>query len=326
MTIPSWINSTKHMDKILVIRACEDKKQQDILKKQLPAATMTGVFSQRGAEYLTLPSGFMGFDLDGKDNPDLDMEEAKEYIINVMGATYCASSATNTGLWGLYRIPMLNSVHYAEDYAGYYRMLCKVFENCKECKMILDPSCKDVSRLRFYSYDENARYSPDGIVFEYKDEIKKPIARRTQSRSGTRKHSEDKVRQCILIIERCRIDITKTYTDWWAAGCAIASEFGEYGRGFFHQVSQFHSEYDPERTDEKYDECLKTNNIGIATLFFMFECANVLYKKKANALSMENDKLCRMAVKNPYILELVDRFDLVSSRDEKPFDLTNCIS
>ncbi len=58
----------------------------------------------------------------------------------------------------------------------------------------------------------------------------------------------------------------------------------------------------------------------IGTFFRLCQNADILYKKKVNAMSIENETVCAMAVKNPALLDLIDRFDLVSVADGKGFD------
>ena len=68
-TLRSFLFSTKYKERILEIRAIEDKKARDILKIQLPQATISGVFkSHRRAENLLKHSGLICIDIDDKDN------------------------------------------------------------------------------------------------------------------------------------------------------------------------------------------------------------------------------------------------------------------
>jgi hypothetical protein len=55
-------------------------------------------------------------------------------------------------------------------------------------------------------------------------------------------------------------------------GFALASEFGENGRKYFHEISQVYYAYSSEETDVQYSNCLKYNNnkITIGTLFHIF--------------------------------------------------------
>jgi len=81
----------------------------------------------------------------------------------------------------------------------------------------------------------------------------------------------DDVESVINQLEAHRIDITGDYYDWLSIAFALAHEFGEAGRGYFHRVSRFHPGYRQSETDQQYSECLKRNRSGktIRSFFWM---------------------------------------------------------
>jgi predicted P-loop ATPase len=74
-----------------------------------------------------------------------------------------------------------------------------------------------------------------------------------------------------------RIDLTESYEQWLRIGFAIADKFGEGGRGYFHQVSQFNSSYSTRVCDKQYSNCLKAKKSGItiATFYFLAKQAGI---------------------------------------------------
>lgn len=68
-------------------------------------------------------------------------------------------------------------------------------------------------------------------------------------------------------------DITSGYNDWLKVGFALAAEFGESGRGYFHEISALYSGYERQECDKKYDQCLKsdTGKTNIGTIFYLAE-------------------------------------------------------
>ena len=82
-----------------------------------------------------------------------------------------------------------------------------------------------------------------------------------------------RVESLIAQLKASHTDITSGYTEWLKVGFAIASEFGETGRRYFHDISALYSGYDATECDKKYDECLKSDNgrTNIATLFYLAE-------------------------------------------------------
>ena len=82
-----------------------------------------------------------------------------------------------------------------------------------------------------------------------------------------------RVESLIAQLKASHTDITSGYTEWLKVGFAIASEFGEAGRRYFHDISALYTGYDATECDKKYDECLKSDNgrTNISTLFYLAE-------------------------------------------------------
>lgn len=82
-----------------------------------------------------------------------------------------------------------------------------------------------------------------------------------------------RVESLIAQLKASHADITSGYTEWLKVGFALASEFGEAGRRYFHDISALYTGYDATECDKKYDECLKSDNgrTNIATLFYLAE-------------------------------------------------------
>ena len=82
-----------------------------------------------------------------------------------------------------------------------------------------------------------------------------------------------RVQSLISLLQATHTDITSGYTEWLKVGFAIASEFGEAGRRYFHDISALYTGYDATECDKKYDECLKSDNgrTNISTLFYLAE-------------------------------------------------------
>ncbi|MBR5189456.1 MAG: DUF3987 domain-containing protein, partial [Paludibacteraceae bacterium] len=68
------------------------------------------------------------------------------------------------------------------------------------------------------------------------------------------------------------VDITSDYNYWLNIGFALVNSFGERGRKYFHDISQFYSTYSFSECEKKYSELLNSTrgNITIATLFKYF--------------------------------------------------------
>ena len=82
-----------------------------------------------------------------------------------------------------------------------------------------------------------------------------------------------RVESLIQLLKANHADITSGYTEWLKVGFALASEFGEAGRRYFHDISALYTGYDATECDKKYDECLKSDNgrTNISTLIYLAE-------------------------------------------------------
>jgi len=92
------------------------------------------------------------------------------------------------------------------------------------------------------------------------------------------------VENLIKTIENRGVDLTVGYENWRNIAFALASEFGESGRWYFHSLSRFNSDYNSSECDRQYSNCLKSggNGITIATLFWMAKNSGIIFNNKNN--------------------------------------------
>lgn len=166
-----WLTEPKTRLQFLVdqIRASPDKYQRDQFKKQLPAITPSGIFTERRKSGLVQHSGLIAFDIDNIGDSASDIKAALSEIPNI---AYCGLSVSGQGLWGL--IPISN----ADKHEAHFRAIELAFAGIG---ITIDKACKDVSRLRFYSYDSDAYINHNAVVFDqvYYDPVPQPTHRST---------------------------------------------------------------------------------------------------------------------------------------------------
>lgn len=78
-------------------------------------------------------------------------------------------------------------------------------------------------------------------------------------------------------LESTQTDITASYSDWRDLGFALADEFGESGRDYFHRISRFYPGFSVSDCNKQYDACLKSNGHGITlkTFFHLAKQAGI---------------------------------------------------
>ena len=90
-----------------------------------------------------------------------------------------------------------------------------------------------------------------------------------------------RVESLIDSLRASHTDITSNYGDWLKVGFALAGEFGESGRSYFHDISSLYSGYNQQESDNKYNECLKSDNgrTDISTLFYLAKAHGITLPK-----------------------------------------------
>lgn len=234
----------------------EDKQQVSALKRSLPCATISGTFRHRNSEGLINHSGLIAIDIDTNENPLIeDWELLKEDLSGCPNILYAGLSCSGKGLFAV--IP----IEHPDKHILQFDALFHLFD---EMGIILDKSCRDVTRLRFKSYDERPYLNENAEPFN-------GILRPQRKKIGKLSTSTDNSRIEALIkrIEDSKADITAEYGDWVRIGYAMATEYGEDGRTIFHRISRYNLDYDEAECDKQFSECLKGNKekVSVNTLF-----------------------------------------------------------
>lgn len=240
------------------IRATTDETEQKKLKLKLPCCTPSCVTEEDGQITHT---GIICQDIDFKDNTSVtNFSDFKKLISKIESVAYCSLSASGKGYFAL--IPISNPAKHLEHFLSLELDFAR-------CGITIDPACKNVNRLRFATYDAEPYINLNAKPYNF---VYNPVL--TVNDSYPDSPCIDRVEALILEIEDRIIDITGNYPQWFQIGCALANEFGEFGREFFHKVSQYSDLYDADYTDKQFTEYLKSQKdpeskkIHINTLFF----------------------------------------------------------
>jgi len=72
----------------------------------------------------------------------------------------------------------------------------------------------------------------------------------------------------ISAVEQSGTDITGSYATWRDLGFALAEEYGEIGRDYFHRISKNYAGYDVKECDAQFDKCINAKGHGITIATF----------------------------------------------------------
>lgn len=263
MPLGTFLFCKEYKDDILRLRAVFDKEKRNALKRSLPQATISGVFSPtRAKNNLSQHSGLICVDIDAKDNPDiLDWETLKQDLSVLPQIAYCALSVSGKGFF------LVIPLRYPEKHLRQFRQLQIDF---RKMGIMIDSACSDITRLRCLSYDEHPIINENATLYEgvYVEKPKHKSFPTCFIYEGENTSAE--VAVCCRKIQQCGIDITASYDDWLKVGCALAT-LGESGRSLFHICSRQNAKYNAAKTDKMFTDLLRRNyqQVNIGTFFWM---------------------------------------------------------
>lgn len=260
VSLMKWLTSSKYAPQVEAIRKAATKQERDAMKAKLPAITPSGTFSSREEGGLLQHSGLIQIDIDLNENTHItNFTELKEQLARVQNIAYLGYSVSGTGFWGL--IPILHPDKHKQHFAA-------LKNDFLAWGIRLDEKPGNVASLRGYSWDAEAHFNhhatPYAKLYEAKPEAYKPnpSVRFEASTEG------EKVEAVLKQIEGRSFDITEGYGKWFSLGCALANEFNETGRDYFHRISQFHKGYSQRETDNQFNRCLSRRySFTLATFF-----------------------------------------------------------
>lgn len=165
-TLLDHIKDGRWGEQVNRIRRAKTKEERNDLKKSLPAATLSGVFSKRRASGLEEYSGLLQIDIDGVRNPD-HTRNALGLDPHILAAFV---SPSGTGVKAIMLVPRKPDQHKlafqaAERYIG------------ETYDLAIDKSCSDVSRAMFVSADPFLKRNPNATplnVLQWAPEPPKP--------------------------------------------------------------------------------------------------------------------------------------------------------
>lgn len=237
-----------------LVRQATTKEAREAAKLKLPYFTPCGVFDERKNAGLNKHSGLISIDID-KIDPS-EMNEIKSYLYADEYTFAGFVSASGNGLCILVKVDPKKHDDAFEGLQQYY---------FTKYQVIIDPSCKDLSRARFVTYDPDLFHNPSSLKF--KEYVIKP---KKQPKVTGYLHIQTNFEKLLYSINT---DIANTYNEWFKIGMAFANTYGADGLKYFQHISQFWSgnkKNADKNTIHQYENCLKSKDksIGIGTFYY----------------------------------------------------------
>lgn len=236
-----------------------------------------GDFSYRDdSNCLELPN-LLGFDLDHLDDKEI-YQKAFSALKNWSKTFLILPSVSGLGM----RV-IVKAEFDLENFSIFYKSICKDIEKLSGLRLkssireglkiagytnpqiekVLDetPHVDDqvgnLSRFWFFSGVSRSEIymNMDSPFYEIKKAS--PTPQNSDRKYVYEFSQKDKIDYLISKIKAGGVDITAGWREWFKIGCSIASEFGDEGRELFHEVSQFHPDYNRSVNDREYNRILK---------------------------------------------------------------------
>lgn len=242
------IFADKYKYRVQAIRKIEDADSFREAKKLMPMYTPSGIFSKRSKDGLIQHSGYICLDVDGKDNPDIDLQAFLGTLRDAESIYFASRSISGSGVFILVPVafPDKHELHFDALVEDFSKMGIKI-----------DKSGRDVSRARFVSYDPDPIYNPDAKVY---NRLLLPKKQEVEFTS-TDTNIEILVKKTI----DSGINITASYHDWFALACSLRHV--PRGREMFHALSAMDSRYDETQSNKQFDAVLHGHGYNESKFF-----------------------------------------------------------
>lgn len=229
------------------------------LKVEAGGVMCHGQFETRSQGTLIKHSGFVCLDIDhlGTDLP------AKRAAIQSNRHTYaCHVSMGGDGLCVWVKVKAKangdDHLHVYDHVASHYSEMYGV---------VCDPAAANIGKCRAYSYDPDLYQNANAD--EYRAPAKVVAPPKEYKTVFTDSDFDDLLKQ----IRDRGLNLCGNYFDWVNTGLALAEEFGEGGRDYFHILSQQDAKYNERQVNAKYNSLVKAGGAGrkvtIGSLFYL---------------------------------------------------------
>ena len=269
--LKDFLLTDKHKDIVEHIRTGKTSEERKEIKGKLsykiPSVTISGRFSKRGKDYLISPSGLIAIDIDLKDNKDI-IHQVPDVLKSLPYVAYYGKSISSDGYFAI--IPIENPKHFKHHFYAIENEMLSL-------GIVIDKACKDITRLRYASYDENYYYNPNATTYywEKDDNVKnknvdKDKVRKTGFIQTSTMSDKEAVEYQLAYLKNNNLSIPDDYDTWFKTAMALYSGFGENGRKYFHEFSKLSYKYDETECNQQYDNIIShydnNNDITLGTL------------------------------------------------------------
>jgi hypothetical protein len=288
-----YVVSDRAKERTCALRRLSEKRERQQYKgNHLDYVTPSALVRRRGSGGLMAHSGIIVMDIDGIESEERLMEIKRTLIADremPVAMVFRSPSGDGLKVWYAFDEAMVKHINEGGEvdvgskHKCYYEaMRCYLRERYAiECD-----ATSDVMRACYLCCDEDAYYNSQPMVLSFSEKCTTNNGLELQRKMHNSQlpllpstfslYSDwDTVEALVRGIELSGVDITGNYHQWMRIGFALASAFGEGGRGFYHRVSRFYSGYSNVECNRQYDRCLRArgSGVGLGTFIYLAKTA-----------------------------------------------------
>lgn len=199
-TLPEILKAIQqgvYQEEILAVRRAVkrgDRKVADETKKQLHAFTVSGRFEDgRTMERLKEYHPFVMLDIDKMDL--MNLERVSKAVQRLPYTHACFISPSGNGCKIIIKVNSNQSQHLSA-----FLQVSEFYE--KKLNIEIDKSGKDITRLCFFSYDENLFFNPESKIFQVKETMVKSLFEKPKNVVSFPKKSGSKIDRCLIFTKK----------------------------------------------------------------------------------------------------------------------------
>lgn len=242
----------------------EDKKKRNALKRNtLPAATLSATLITRDSrlnlkDKIKHYNSLIALDFDNVE----DIVRAKRKISELPYVYYVGESASRRGFFAI--VPLNN-----DDYSRHELFFNALEKEMSSLGFTIDPACKDVTRLRFVSYDPDPYFNENCQLYSLPDEPDVCCSNEpAEPVSDENKHPMwPKAKAYAEHWQKLQVPLNE-YNDWLTIAMSLTC-FGDDGFQLLDMVSRFGKGYDFEKNRKSYSKLVgTTRRISLGSFFY----------------------------------------------------------
>lgn len=230
------------------------EQKQNFKRHNIPLISVSALFNEgkgRAKGNIAEYTNIIAIDIDFKDNSSVSIEEMKDIVCQFPFVFYCSKSVSGKGLFALVYIDGA-----IEDFKPHFLSLQDYF---KGYGITIDEACKDITRLRYISQDENPYINENALIYSgvkyetNKSKInnkEKSNTKQTIFKNRTIYNSEKEIKaetvKLKMVLNECKkkgIILNKNHNETLILSQAIANDLGASGWDIFRGFMEIKHPY-----------------------------------------------------------------------------------